>query len=216
MAARSPRDLDPALLERALAAWREHDVARAIHPADREAVRATEAARALVLELFDRPARDLYNACAQLGRLLGDAGASPSLAATTIDGAALALSGAGIAYEPSRLAPARGALAEGYVAAMRAAEREDSRRAWEYPACVVPLDDTMVAIAAGYPSDDGERAAEWAGRVAAKLSKAGVRTAVVSGGELAKREITDALVLVGIAVPETLPARGWLRLPWRK
>src|SRR5688572_23669221 len=99
--------LDELALERALASWREHDVTRSIHPVDRDAIRATAAARALVLELFahpDRvhqtqPPRDLFNACAALGRLLADAGASPSLATSTIDGAVRALSDLGVGYD---------------------------------------------------------------------------------------------------------------------
>src|SRR5258708_298452 len=93
-----PRDGHPSEreIEHALVAWRELDTARALHAPDRESIRTTEAARALVLELFaahtPRDARDLYNACARLGRLLGDGGASPSLAVSTIDGATRALS----------------------------------------------------------------------------------------------------------------------------
>src|SRR5690242_7019353 len=105
--------------ERVLQAWTEHDRARSIHSADRDAIRATEAARARVVELFDRPARDLYNACALLGRLLADAGASPSLAATTIDGLARALAETTTAFDDSRIAPARASVAEGYVSAVR-------------------------------------------------------------------------------------------------
>lgn len=208
--------LDPSLVERALAAWREHDVARGIHPVDREAIRATEAARALVLELFDRPARDLYNACAQLGRLLADAGASPSLAVTTIDGAAQALANVGLSHDASRIPAARASVAEGYFAAVRQAERDDAKRAWDPPACIVPLDDDTVAIAAGFPADDGEGLAEWAAKVAAKVSKSGARAAVVAGPDAAKREIAEALRLVGVETRDGLGARKWLRLPWRK
>src|SRR5687768_11028558 len=113
-------------VERTLAAWREHDVMRAIHPTDREAIRATEAARALVVELFDRPARDLYNACALMGRLLADAGASPSLAVSTIDGLARALGDTKTAYDETRIAPARASVAEGYVSALRDVERDNA------------------------------------------------------------------------------------------
>jgi hypothetical protein len=208
--------LDPSRVERALAAWRVHDVARGIHPVDRQAVRATEAARALVLELFDRPARDLYNACAQLGRLLADAGASPSLAVSTIDGAAHALASVGVAPDGARVPSARASVAEGYFAAIRQAERDEARRAWDPPACLVPLDDTTVAIAAGHPADDGEGLAEWAAKVAAKVSKSGARAAVVAGPEAAKREIAEALRLVGVEARDALPPRKWLRLPWRK
>ena len=42
----------PPLLTRVLAAWKEIDTQRALHARDRDAIRSTEAARALVLELF--------------------------------------------------------------------------------------------------------------------------------------------------------------------
>ena len=208
--------LDPSAIERALAAWREHDVARAFHAADREAIRATEAARALVLELFSRPARDLYNACALLGRLLADAGASPSLAASTIDGAVRALADAKFTQDESRVAVARASLAEGYVSAVREAERDDARRAWDYASCVVPLDDETVAIAAGYPASDGEELADWAAKIALTASKSGAKAAVVAGPEPVKREVAEALKLLGIDVRDSLAPKRWLRLPWRK
>jgi hypothetical protein len=201
--------------ERILAAWREHDVTRAIHPVDREAIRATEAARALVVELFDRPARDLYNACALLGRLLADAGASPSLAVSTIDGLARALADTKTAYDDARIGPARASVAEGYVSAIRDVEHESANATWAYPSCVVTLDDETAAVAAGYP-DDGDGLADWAARIASKLSKAGTRTAVVAGNETAKRVLGEALSLVGIAVADRLPSRSWLRLPWKR
>ena len=206
---------DSSGVERILAAWREHDVARAIHPTDREAIRATEAARALVVELFDRPARDHYNACALYGRLLADAGASPSLAVSTIDGLARAFADAKVAHDETRISPARASVAEGYVSAVREGERDSANRTWAYPACVVTLDDETAAVAAGYP-DDGDGLAEWAAKIASKLSKAGTRTAVVAGNEAAKRELSEALKLVGIAVADRLPQRSWLRLPWKR
>lgn len=198
-----------------LAAWREHDVTRAIHATDRDAIRATEAARALVVELFDRPARDLYNACALLGRLLADAGASPSLVASTIDGLAQALVETKTAFEDARIGPARASVAEGYVSAIRDVAHDHTNATWAYPACVVTLDDETAAIAAGYPAD-GDGLSDWAAKIASKLSKAGTRTAVVSGNETAKRELGEALSLVGIVVADRLPARSWLRLPWKR
>jgi DNA-binding LacI/PurR family transcriptional regulator len=202
-------------VERILASWREHDIARAIHPADRDAIRVTDAARALVIELFDRPARDLFNACALLGRLLADAGASPSFAVSTIDGAASALRDARIGFDEERIAPSRASIAEGYVSALRDLEREEANRAWTYPSCVVTLDDETVAIAAGYPGD-GDGLGDWAAKIASKLSQKGTRTAIVAGSDPARREVLAALNLVGISVVDRLPSRGWLRLPWKR
>lgn len=201
--------------ERILAAWREHDATRAIHPSDRAAIEATEAARALVVELFDRPARDLYNACALFGRLLADAGASPSLAVSTIDGLARAFADTKTTCDDARIAPARASVAEGYVSAVRDVDRESANRAWGHPACVVTLDDETAAVAAGYP-DEGDGLTEWAAKIASKLSKAGIKTAVVAGNETARRELTSALDLLGITVADRLPQRSWLRLPWKK
>jgi hypothetical protein len=197
--------------ERALAAWREHDASHALHGLDREAIRATDAPRALVLEHLARPGpvRDLYNACARLGRLLADAGASPSLAVATLDGAARALADLGIACDPTRLSPARASIAEGYFAAVLEGERAAARRAWEYPACSVRVAKDIVAIVAGYPADDGEALADWAARVAVGVSRAGYRSAVLSGSEGAKAELTDALSMVGVTLAASAESQGW-------
>jgi hypothetical protein len=203
----------------ALAAWREHDIARAIHPADRAAIGATDSARTLVLELFSRSeghARDLYNAGARLGRLLADAGASPSLAATTIDGAISALEATGVAIDDTLVAPLRASVAEGYLAGVVESERFAARRAWEYPACAVRLDRETAAIAASFPDADAEALGDWAARTALAASKDGVKTAVLSGPEAPRAELASAFSTIGIDVRTDLAPKSWLRLPWRK
>lgn len=207
--------------DRALATWDERDRARAIHPSDHAAVTQTSAARALVLELFESPvrARDLFNASARLGRLMAEGGASPSLVAGTIGAAVDALAAAGTAIDPARASAAQASLLEGYLAAIRETEQAAARRAWAYPACVVPLGDDAIAIACGLPEGDAEALAEWAGNVAARASKAKVRRALLSGNPAACAAVASALESVGIALtaPEApAPAKGWLRLPWRK
>ncbi len=209
---------------RAIAAWAEHDSTRAIHAVDHEVIRATEAARWLVIDHFGpaAPARDLFNACARLGGLMADAGASPSLASGTIDSAVRALDEAGAPLDASRVAAARASLLEGYVAAVRESERTAGRRSWDWPTCAVPIGEDLVAIACGHPADDRDALAAWAARVAGKLVKAKVRRVILSGLEAARGEVASALDLVGIAVvTDALPAEGreaksWLRLPWRK
>lgn len=208
---------------RTLAAWREHDISRAIHPLDREAIGATENARTLVLELLARGAkangnRDLYTACARLGRLLADAGASPTLASTTIDGAAQALAESGTAIDPALLPAARASCVEGYVAAALESERAAARRGWDWPACSVRIDDERAAIACGFPTDDGDALGDWAARVATAAAKAGVRSVVLAGPDAAKTELESALSLVGIRIEKGDDAakKPWLRLPWRK
>jgi hypothetical protein len=207
-------DFQPADAERALAAWREHDALHALHNHDRAAIRATDAPRALVLELLARPgapSRDLYNACARLGRLLADAGASPSLAVATLEGAARALSELGLACDAARLSPARASVAEGYFAVIIEGERGAARRTWEYPACAVRVGKDTVAIAAGYPADDGEALADWSARVALAVSRDGYKHAILSGNDGAKAELTQALSMVGVglAAADAEP-KGWL------
>lgn len=201
--------------------WVERDLEGALHAVDRAVVHAAEAARWLVLEHLApaAPPRDLYSACARLGRLMAEAGASPSLAAGAIDGAVRALDDAGAPLDPSRLTAARASLLEGYVAAVRDAERAAARASWEWPACAAPLGDGVVAIACGFPSDDREELAGWAARVAGELVRSKIRRVLLSGAEPARTEIANAVALVGIAIDsERLDAstpKRWLRWPWR-
>ncbi len=226
-AARAEEHRDEQTIRAAVAVWAEHDFARALHAVDRDVIRATEAARWSVVEHFApaAPARDLFNACARLGGLMAEAGASPSLAAGTIDSAVRALTDAAAPFEPSRIAAARASLFEGYVARVRDVERASGLAAWEWPACAVPLGEGIVAIACGHPTDDRDALAGWAARIAGKLVKAKIRRVVLSGSDVAKAEIASAIELVGIQVVTELPreiaspssdAKSWLRLPWRK
>jgi len=214
MAARdsSSGPFGPKQAERALAAWREHDAKSSLHPHDRDAIRSTDAARALVLELLTRPGapRDLYNACARLGRLLGEAGASPSLVASTIDGAARALADVGATFDETRVPSARASAAEGYFAVAVETERLAARRTWEYPACAVRIAADTVAIAAGHPETDGEALADWCARVALGARKDGYKKAILGGSAAARSELGDALALVGITVTDRLETKGWL------
>lgn len=217
---------------RALGDWTQADLARGLYPADLEVVRATEAARSLVLDLFvaTAPERDLFSACARLGGLMAEGGASPSLAAGVIDGAVVALGEAGAPFEPDRVASARASLLEGYVAVVRDRERATALASWEYPACVVPIDDGVLGIACGFPPDDAEALAEWAARVTGRLVKAKVRCVRLSGNAPAIAQMESAAALVGITVlpskaaadradttaPPAVTGRTWLRLPWRR
>jgi hypothetical protein len=136
---------------------------------------------------------------------------SPSFAVGTIDGAHAALGGG----QTDWLAPARAAVAEGFVAAMAERAHVDARARWEYPRCAVPIDATVVALAAGYPHEDGEALAAWCERVARECARAGFKRAVVSGNDHVVAALVDALALVGIeqsAPVERRPRR--LRLTW--
>jgi hypothetical protein len=201
--------------------WCDFDHARAVVPSDHEVIDSTVAPRALVLDLAERgPAleRDLFNACAVLGRLLAERGGSPTLVATSIEGARHAL---GAPPDASWLAPARAALLEGYAAAQADAARRDAAAAWEYPRCAVRLDEATIAIAPGYPEGDSEAVVAWASRVACAASTAGVRRAVVGDAPSAeaarvRAALVEALGVAGIEVTGSLlPSRAsWL--PWRR
>jgi hypothetical protein len=212
---RDQDDVEAVDTRKAVEAWAEHDAARAIHPADRAAIAATEAARALVVLLAEAGGdpRDLYTACATLGRLLAEAGASPTLASATMDGArAAALRG-----EPLRdEAALRASVLEGFTAGIVAAQRAAARGAWDWPACAIALDAETCAIAAGHPDEPDDARVAWAETVASRASKAGVRRAIVGGDGRARAEVEAALRLVGIEVVTRLEpeARSWL--PWRR
>jgi hypothetical protein len=177
-----------------------------VHPADREIVDASANVRALVVDLVlaGGPEDELYDACAVLGRLVAQRGGSPTLASATLDHAAEVLD----ARSAPWLVPGRAALAEGFAATLIEDARREAQHAWEFPACAVPLGQAALAIAAGHPSDDDEVLAAWAARVAKAAALAGVRRAVVSGGERACSALVDALTLVGVEVntaPSTKP-----------
>jgi hypothetical protein len=186
-----------------VAAWCERDHARALLPADHEIIDSTHATRALVVERLLGPGdgRDLYNACAVLGRLIAERGGSPTLATATIDGAHEAMGGGDVAW----LIPARAALAEGFASARQEATRRDAAAAWDFPRCAADLGDGAFAIVAGYPDDDGEALAAWASRVAQAVALAGARRAVVSGSDAARAALGDALQVVGVTVVATRP-----------
>jgi hypothetical protein len=199
--------------------WSKHDHAHALLPVDHELVDATASLRALIAELLltRAPNRDLFTACAMLGRLLAQRGGSPTLATSTMEGARRGLEEG----EPSWLMPASAALAEGFAAARLDAATREAAAGWEYPRCAVPLGDGTVAIAAGFPGDDGEAVAAWAARVAHGAALGGARRAQVAGVEPARTALLDALSLVGIEVrsggegeDEGDRPLGWL--PWRR
>lgn len=184
--------------EDVLRAWAEKDRARAVLPADREIVEASESPRALIVELAiaGGPEDELYDACLMWGRLVGQRGGSPTFASSTLDHAAEALGTRSAPWLPA----ARAAMAEGFVAAMVEDARREAMQSWEFPSCVVPLGEAALAIAAGHPSDDEEVVAAWAARVAKAAALSGIRRAVVAGGERARAALVDAFGLVGIEV----------------
>jgi hypothetical protein len=184
-------------------AWCARDAALAFLATDRAVIEATRQPRALIVERVrgGAPDADLFHACAMLGRLIGARGGSPSLASGTIDSAREVLAG----LEGAAARGARGALAEGFVAARAEADFAAAAERWEYPGCVVPLEDANVAIAAGYPDEDEDALAAWAARVASAVARAGYRRAILAGGEKARAQLADALELAGVNVRTTSP-----------
>jgi hypothetical protein len=183
-----------------VAAWSAKDRTRAVLPADRDLVDASATIRALIIDLaLAGGAEDeLYDAAAVLGRLIAQRGGSPTLASATLDHAADVLD----ARSAPWLVPARAAVAEGFSAMVVEHAQLEAMRTWEFPSCAVPLGHAGLAIAAGHPSDDDEVLAAWAARVARAAALAGVRRAVLSGGERASAALRDALTVAGIEVNE--------------
>jgi hypothetical protein len=205
-------------LERHVDGWCKRDHARALLPVDHEIVDSTRSARALIVEriLAQATDKDLFHACAVLGRLIAERGGSPTLASCTVDGVQGAL---GEIKAP--WGNVRAALAEGFAGARMELARREACVAWEYPRCAVPIEEGVLAITAGYPDDDGEALAGWAARVANGAALGGVRRVIISGREDARAALVDALGVAGIEVvaptstaPELEKARSWL--PWRR
>ncbi len=188
-----------------VAAWSAKDRARAVLSADRAVVEASATIRALIVDLVlaGGPEDELYDAAAVLGRVIAQRGGSPTLASATLDHAADVLE----ARQAPWLVPARAAVAEGFAATLVENAQLETMRTWEFPSCAVPLGQAGLAICAGHPSDDDEILAAWAARVAKAAALAGIRRAVLSGGERASAALIDALTLVGIEVNTAPRAR---------
>jgi hypothetical protein len=181
-----------------LAAWASTDVTRAVSHADRELGGALASARECVIDNLSGVDRDRYSACALLGRLIASRGGSASFASSEIDALASALPSA----DPMFLRAARASLMEGFAAELLERAQAEEKAAWEPPWCVVLLGDGRAAVAAGFPSDDGDVLAAWADRVTAWLIRAKVKKVAVSGRAPAKAVLREALALVGLAVEE--------------
>jgi hypothetical protein len=183
--------------------WCERDRRSALLPADDSIIDDSRSLRTLILELAHGGdgERELYSACAMLGRVIGVQGGSPTLASLTIDHAREVLAQANPRWVPH----ARAALAEGFVTALRERVEGELLGSWEYPRCAVPLPDHALAIAANHPSDDAEELSGWAARAAKAAALAGIRKVVVAGREPARTAVIDALRVVGVAV-EVVPS----------
>jgi len=181
--------------------WCKVDHDHAFLPADHDVIEATRPLRGLILEaLFRDPGtteRDLLHAFGALGRITAERGGSPTLAAASVDGIVAALRPRELADEVTL--PARAAMVESYVHATGIQSREEARRAWAPPACIVGVEDGLIAIAAGHPVDDAEALADWASKVAHAATLSGARRAVVSGSEAAVQALEEALDLAGVA-----------------
>jgi hypothetical protein len=191
-----------------LAAWRARDAATAPLRADGRAIDESSAIRNVIVDLARHEGRDeeLYDACAVLGRLVAECGGSATLCALTLEHAAEALGAIGRPW----LAPARAALVEGYTRALQERARLESLAAWDFPSCAVRVDDTAVAIAASFPSEDDEAVSAWAAKTANAIARAGYRRALVSGSDRCRSALSEALGLAGIestVAPSLVPAR---------
>ncbi len=188
--------------------WCDRDRQLAFIKNDHEAIAATGAVRAFIVEQLlkgtpDPSAdRDLFHAFAVLGKLVADRGGSPTLAAAIVDDLLPVLPApplaAGFAAVPEWAVLARAALVEAFALARREGARAEAAARWEYPGCAVGLADGTVAIAAGFPDEDEEALHAWASRVAHDAALAGVRRVVVCGSEAAEKALESAFEIAGI------------------
>jgi hypothetical protein len=197
-----PASIAPEGLSSIVDAWCAIDHTHTVLPADHDVVDATRALRTLIVASIQRePAvddRDLLHAFGALGRMIAHGDGSPTLAAASLDGLLEALArNDATAYASA----ARAAMVESYVHARLASVRAEAMRAWDYPACVVPMEKGCIAIAAGYPEGD-DALEEWAARVAQGAALSGVRRGVVAGSERAVEAIAGAFAVAGIELVE--------------
>jgi hypothetical protein len=154
---------------------------------------------------------DVLYLAAALGRLLAQEGASPTLAATVLEG---------LSELPS--APVlRATLFEAFMTTSREVWSASARSAWEFPGCAVHLGEGVFAVAAGLDEVDEGELAEWADRVASGLLKAKAREVVLSGREPARTKLAESLGLIGIVCradpgPAAQASTKRWRWPWEK
>jgi hypothetical protein len=215
-------------IEMLVDAWCAHDQKYALISVDREIIEETRSLRALICEeaIAHRTDREIFNAWARLGHMIGERGGSPTLAASTADGLQKALDGEKSGVD---LPHARVAIAEGFAAALHDNARAEMLATWDPPHCVVRVDASTVAISAGFPDDDHDLLEAWAARVTQWVIADKKRNAIVTGRDAAVRSLVDALTLVGITVIDSVaspepaasprdaaPEKRGSWLPWRR
>lgn len=195
---------DSVSIEKLVDAWCAHDLKYALIPVDRDIVEATRTLRALIGEeaIAQRNGREIFNAWARLGRMIGERGGSPTLMASTADGliAALHERAANDTARDVDIAHARVAIAEGFAAAVHDIARAEMLATWNPPHCVVRVDANTVAISAGFPDDDSDLLEAWAARVTQWVLSDKKRNAIVTGRTASVRSLVDALTLVGVTL----------------
>ncbi len=193
--------------------WLLDDQRQARDPREADAMGASRAARACIVELWLESAggsSDGHGAFAQLGRILADEQVSCASALGCVESFARILPCA----DHASLAAARCALADAFVEARleheRSAARARSEHAWS------ELADGVAAVIAAPPDDDAEWLQDWADRIAVALLRRKIRHAFVNAPQSAQTHLHAALSLVGIEIvsawPETPRSGGWRRL----
>ncbi len=148
--------------------------------------------------------RRFYDACASLGRDIAQRGGSPTLASATVDHAGDALGVERAAW----LAPGRAALAEAFTRELLERANQDALSGWQFPRCAVAMPGGVLAVAAGFPSDDPELLREWAAGIAKAAALQGIRQAFVSGPAPSRAAVEEAFDVVGIQVSRDRPMKG--------
>jgi hypothetical protein len=208
-----PPNVPPTPADAMVERWCRADGARAFVKSDHDVIESTTAVRSVIAERLTSASgtgmeRDVLNAFGALGRLVGERGGSPTLAAAIVDGALEALGSDEATPSPRQAAwviPARAAMAEAFARARNDAAKSEANARWEYPACAVSIAPDTVAVAAGFPDDDVDALREWASRVAHGASLSSVRRVIVSGSAAAEAALAEALGIAGI---ECIPGQA--------
>ncbi len=178
---------------------------------DAQSLEVSNDLRARLVAALANPAlsHDAQNLASALGRVLAQAGATPSLAATILDPIVRGREGGVL----------RAALLEAFAGAREEQRATDEALRWELPGCAVSLGNGRFAVCANPPHSD-DAALAWADRTAAGLVKRRASEVVISGEGRARKCLEEALELVGIPfmaeATATATASSRFRFPWSK
>ena len=143
---------------------------------DTISLEASAALRARLLSALENADQDAQNLASALGRVLAQAGATPTLAATILDPIVHGREGGVL----------RAALLEAFAGAREELRATEEALRWEFPGCAVSLGNGRFAVCANPPHSE-DAALAWADRTAAGLVKRRTNEVLISGEGRARK-----------------------------